>query len=149
MHNVYHSFLKTPQDTKNAAETFAKKITSGAVIFLSGPLGAGKTSFVQGFLQAFGITENVHSPTYSLVETYTLSDITLHHFDLYRLKSPEELYYLGIEEYFTPQSICLIEWPEQGGNRLPKADWRVILSYEAEGRNLRIEHTGILSDVPG
>ncbi len=114
--------------------TLAKYLDKTAVIFLKGPLGAGKTTFARGLLRAQGVTGSVKSPTYSLVETYSLPDKTIHHFDLYRLNNAEALFEWGIEDYFSDAAICLIEWPEQGEKALPIPD--IIFDFQciAESR---------------
>lgn len=100
---------------------FASQIKPGEIIFLQGQLGAGKTTLVRGILQGLGFQDAVKSPTYTLVESYVVkNNLTVFHFDLYRLHSSQELLDIGLEDYLTADSICLIEWPEKALDVLPK-----------------------------
>jgi len=102
------------------AESFGRNLKKGDLVFLKGDLGSGKTTFTQLLLKHLNYPGRVKSPTYAIYETYQLSEFTLVHMDLYRLSSPEELYYLAIEEIIDGKNIVVIEWPEKGFGVLPK-----------------------------
>jgi len=114
----------------------AAKCVPGTRIHLDGELGAGKTTFARGFLQALGHEERVRSPTYTLVESYQTGRGPVFHFDLYRLKAPEELEVMGFRDYFDGHGICLVEWPQRAASLLGLPDLHVLIQPEGSGRRL-------------
>lgn len=110
----------------------------GLVLFFHGELGAGKTTLIRGILHGLGYRGAVKSPTYTLVESYPFAKLTVHHFDLYRLKSAEELEFLGIRDYLGGHNLCLIEWAERGAGMLPTLDLDIRIERQETGRLLRI-----------
>jgi tRNA threonylcarbamoyladenosine biosynthesis protein TsaE len=119
-------------------------------VFLRGELGAGKSSLVRGFLRARGVSGAIKSPTYGLVEPYRVSAQGTHshenaepleilHMDLYRLKSEDELEYLGVLERWNTLAIWLIEWPERALHCLPSPDLEVQLEYLGDQRRATID----------
>jgi tRNA threonylcarbamoyladenosine biosynthesis protein TsaE len=107
---------------------------TGAILYLQGELGAGKTTCARALLRALGVTGLVRSPTYTLVETYVLTALTCVHVDLYRLQGVSEVDELGLRDLIGPGCLLLVEWPEKGGGALPPADLDLTFSYAGEAR---------------
>lgn len=102
----------SPEETKEVAKKFAKSLTSGTIVLLTGDLGAGKTVFAKGFAEGLGVRDEVTSPTFTIMNIY---DNKMNHFDLYRLESIEEFLGIGAEEELYSDKISLVEWPEKVG----------------------------------
>ena len=103
------------------------------VVTLAGDLGSGKTTLVRGLLRARGVQGAVKSPTYTLVEHYPVSSLYFYHFDFYRFVNPDEWDSAGMSDYFRDDAVCIVEWPERVGDRLPAPDLALSLSYAADG----------------
>lgn len=114
-------------------------IKPGLVIYLEGDLGMGKTCFSRAFIQHFLPGQRVKSPTYTLIESYTTKECSIHHLDLYRLCQPEELEYLGIRDLLTHDYIALIEWPNKAKGFLPSADITIEIHLFEEGRKVKLK----------
>jgi len=134
--------LADETSTQALGAALACTLTPGLNIYLHGELGAGKTSLARALVQSAGHTGRVKSPTYTLVEPYTINAagkaLSLMHFDLYRMGSPEEFIDAGFREYFDSDHLCVVEWPEQAQDVLPQADLDIFLSVAGEGRAVEL-----------
>jgi len=117
---------------------FAPGARNGLVLHLRGELGSGKTTLVRGLIRALGSTERVRSPTYTLLEHYTISRLNLYHFDFYRFHDPAEWLNSGFQEHFGPDALCVVEWPERAGTTLAPPDVAVALEMLGDGRRARL-----------
>ncbi|TVO59431.1 tRNA (adenosine(37)-N6)-threonylcarbamoyltransferase complex ATPase subunit type 1 TsaE [Denitromonas halophila] len=129
-----HTHLADETDTLALGAALAPAIAPGLVIYLLGDLGAGKTTLVRGLLRGLGHTGSVKSPTYTLIEPYVVSRLDLYHFDFYRFTSPEEFLDAGLEEYFSAQGVCLVEWPQKAEPYVSPADIEIRLAIDGDGR---------------
>ena len=127
--------LAAEQDTLELGALLARGIRPGMVIHLCGDLGAGKTTLARGLLRGLGWSGRVKSPTFALVEPYTISSLYLYHFDFYRFDHSDEWADTGFREYFNPTAVCLVEWPEKAGGNLPVPDVRIALEITGNGRD--------------
>jgi tRNA threonylcarbamoyladenosine biosynthesis protein TsaE len=116
----------------------ADALSPGMLIWLRGDLGAGKTTLTRGLLRGLGFHGKVKSPTYTLVESYVISGLYLYHFDLYRFVDPEEWDAAGFRDYFTGDSVCLVEWPEKAAELLPVPDLEIRLAIHGAGREVML-----------
>jgi tRNA threonylcarbamoyladenosine biosynthesis protein TsaE len=133
-------YLNSTDETEQYGADLFKSLPTKCLIFLQGDLGAGKTTMVRGFLRAAGYNGTVKSPTYTLVEEYTIGGRKIFHFDLYRVVDPEELEWIGIRDYFDQDSICFIEWPDKGKGFLPEPDRVITLKTQGLGRSVILDY---------
>ena len=125
--------------TLRLGAALAAGVAPGRVLHLRGELGTGKTTLVRGLLRALGHRGRVKSPSYSLLEPYTLSSLNLYHFDFYRFKDRSEWLSSGFREYFNPDSVCIVEWPERAGEDLAPPDLELRLEFAGEARRASLE----------
>ena len=123
-------------ETMDFAFNLASKLNIGDIIVLSGNLGAGKTKFTEGFLKYFNLEKEISSPTFTIVNEYKNKDITVYHFDVYRLEDIDEFYAIGGEEYFS-SGICIIEWGEIIEDALPNDYIKISFEKDDADENIR------------
>ena len=135
--SCFQFITKNENDTKNFAKSLATQLEKKDVIVLTGDLGSGKTKLVEGILSYFGLEKEISSPTFTIVNEYQKENITIYHFDVYRLNDSSEFYEIGGEEYFE-NGICLIEWGELIEEALPKEFLHITFSKDDTDENIRI-----------
>lgn len=129
--------IETEQQMIELGERLAQRAKRGMVVALAGPLGVGKTTLARGVLRGLGWTGEVRSPTFNLIHEYA-TEPPVCHADLYRIRDPQELTDLGLEDYFESH-LCLIEWPEVASEILPSDAVAIGLEFVDGARNVRIE----------
>lgn len=133
--------------TDALGRALARVLPAQLMIALEGELGSGKTALTRAVLRGLGWTGPVRSPTYTLLETYAVPGLVpdrapagrrVHHLDLYRLTSPEELEYLGLRDLLAVPACWFVEWPQRGQGMLAQADLAVVLTLDPRGRRCRL-----------
>ncbi len=127
---VYETWSR--EETFQLGKTFGEQACAGQVWALTGDLGTGKTVFTQGFADGLSITEDVCSPTFTILQVYESGRLPLYHFDVYRIGDPEEMYEIGVEEYFYGQGVCLVEWAGMIEELLPEGCIQVVIEKDPE-----------------
>ena len=129
----------SPLETERVGEALAKILTPGTVIAYTGDLGAGKTAFTRGLARGLGCTEQVTSPTYTIVNEYLSGRMPLFHFDMYRLASAEDLWDIGWEDYLDRGGVCAVEWSENVTEAMEHAIWVRIEKLDGDQRRITME----------
>lgn len=141
----YQLISHNETETMNFAKSLAKISNKTDTIVLTGDLGSGKTKFVEGFLTFFDLENEISSPTFTIVNEYLKDDISIYHFDVYRLEDSSEFYEIGGEEYFE-NGICLIEWGELIEDALPKEYLHISFEKDENDENIRILNIDTFGD---
>ena len=139
--------LTDEEDTLRFGDLVGEVCGGSGCIYLKGDLGTGKTTLCRAIVRHYGYQGAVKSPTFTLVEPYELAGYRIYHFDLYRLADPAELEFLGVDEYFSQDSLCLVEWPEKGGTYLPPADLVIELQVHNRGRKMKVSQRSELGKL--
>ena len=129
----------SPGETEKVGEALAKVLTPGAVIAYRGDLGAGKTAFTRGLARGLGSTEQVTSPTYTIVNEYLGGRCPLFHFDMYRLRSADDLFDIGWDDYLDRNGVAAVEWSENVDDAMEGAIYVTIEKLGEESRRITIE----------
>ena len=137
----------SPAQTENLGEALGKKLWPGAVIAYRGDLGAGKTAFTRGLARGLGCGEQVTSPTYTIVNEYLTGRMPLFHFDMYRLKSADDLWDIGWDDYLERGGVCAVEWSENVEDAMEDAIYVTIEKTGIDSRRITIEGGVTLADL--
>ena len=137
----------SPAETEAIGAALGKILTPGTVIAYRGDLGAGKTAFTRGLAKGLGCREIVTSPTYTIVNEYLGGRLPLFHFDMYRLRSSDDLFDIGWEDYLDRGGICAVEWSENVEDAMEEAICITIEKLGEESRQITLEGGSILADL--
>ena len=137
----------SPEETERVGAALGKILYPGAVLAYRGDLGAGKTAFTRGLARGLGCREQVTSPTYTIVNEYLGGRLPLFHFDMYRLRSADDLFDIGWEDYLERQGVCAVEWSENVADALEDAITVNIEKTGEESRRITVEGSGLLADL--
>ena len=136
-----------PAETEAVGAALARALHPGAVIAYRGDLGAGKTAFTRGLARGLGCTEQVTSPTYTIVNEYLSGKMPLFHFDMYRLGSADDLWDIGWDDYLDRMGVCAVEWSENVDEAMEDAIFVTIEKLGDEDRRITIEGGDVLADL--
>ncbi|TNF23947.1 MAG: tRNA (adenosine(37)-N6)-threonylcarbamoyltransferase complex ATPase subunit type 1 TsaE [Bacteroidetes bacterium] len=125
-------------ELRSVCEYLKTLSVDGKIMIFSGPMGAGKTTLIKELCRTLGVADEVSSPTFSLVNEYESGIGPVYHFDLYRIRSVEELYDLGYEDYFFSGYLCLVEWPEMAPEIIPAEHHRIDIRIENDQRIITV-----------
>lgn len=139
-------FTNSPEETEAVGQALGKVLQPGTVLAYTGDLGAGKTAFTRGLARGLGSTEQVTSPTYTIVNEYLSGRLPLFHFDMYRLASADDLWDIGWEDYLDRNGVCAVEWSENVTEAMENAIWVRIEKTGEESRRITIEGGDCLAD---
>lgn len=140
---MFKIITKSPQETIAAAEKLGSLLKKGDMIAYKGGLGAGKTTFTRGLAVGLGLGDNVTSPTFALVNEYRGDNLTLYHFDMYRISSEEDLESTGFYDYPFEDNVAAVEWSENIADFLPKSTIYITINRLSElEREIIIEDGG-------
>ena len=137
----------SPGETEAIGAALGKIINPGTVIAYRGDLGAGKTAFTRGLARGLGCTEIVTSPTYTIVNEYLGGRIPLFHFDMYRLRSSDDLFDIGWEDYLDRGGVCAVEWSENVDDAMEDAIYITIEKLREDSRRITLEGGSALADL--
>lgn len=126
-------YLKNEEITYKFGKKLGNLLGANDVVTLNGDLGAGKTTMTKAIAKCIGVDESITSPTFTIVQEYEEGRLSLYHFDVYRIADPEEMYYIGFDEYLTKGGVIIIEWAEIIKEVLPKERLDIELHYSEDG----------------
>ena len=137
----------SPEETEALGEKLGKILPAGTVLAYRGDLGAGKTAFTRGLARGLGCRDLVTSPTYTIVNEYLGGRLPLFHFDMYRLRSSDDLWDIGWEDYLDRGGVCAVEWSENVAEAMEDAITITIEKLDDTTRRITIEGGNCLADL--